>query len=274
MIGYETQLNELRQRLAKNGVYTFPIDVPITAGNYELLEEVAAVMAENLDDYCTCEPKIPASLGEQCRACRHKELVNRLRRIFEPIHRTINPDRLGNIAEAIYFRRWVAQQERIPWLNSGRGTLENVLTPTRVERNGWNRFTGDPAYVPPISQRDAEVAATLMQWLGTSCGRGFVWECEREIAEATGERRQFERLQNLKACGRWNGGRLNDVTPALQNLAEYIANQICPPDKPQFAPLARLIVAGVQTWLQGLQRELAVVPCGDGWEPVEPLGYA
>lgn len=273
MIGYETQLNELRQRLAKNGVYTYAVDVPIVSGNLDLLEEVADVMDDELEDYCTCDEKTPASLGHKCRACRNRDLIARLRRITEPEHRTINPDRLGSVSEAVYFRRWVMQQARQAGVNGGRGLLENILSPTRIDRTGsW--IGSPPPYVPPVSQRDAEVAATIIQWLGTNCGRGFVWEAEREIATATDERHQFERLSTVKACGRWNGGRLGDVLPSLQNLAEFVAGQCCTADKPQFAPLARLIVTAFETWLQGVQAESAVVPCGDGWEPVEPVGYA
>lgn len=36
------------------------------------------------------------------------------------------------------------------------------------------------------TQRDAEVAATIIQWLGTSVGSCFVWECEREIQRRGG----------------------------------------------------------------------------------------
>lgn len=269
MIGYETQLNELRQRLAKNGVYTYAVDVPISAGNLELLEEVADVMDDELDDYCTCDEKTPASLGHKCRACRNRDLIARLRRITEPEHRTINPDRLGSVSEAVYFRRWVMQQAGQAGVNGGRGLLENILSPTRIERPGsW--IGSPPPYVPPVSQRDAEVAATLIQWLGTSCGRGFVWECEREIASATEERRQFERVHSVRARARW-AGQKDDVLPAILNLAENVANTILPPDKPQYRPLVDLIVAGFETFLQGLTAQVAVVPSGDGWEPVEEL---
>lgn len=33
-----------------------------------------------------------------------------------------------------------------------------------------------------VSRRDAYVAATVIQWLGTNVGSGFVHECERKVA--------------------------------------------------------------------------------------------
>lgn len=62
--------------------------------------------------------------------------------------------------------------------------LARILTPPRPGSYG--------PYYPPLvqpSQRDAEVAATLIQWLGTNVGRAFVDECE-EHAFAEGERRR------------------------------------------------------------------------------------
>lgn len=270
MIGLEKALLDLRQKLSKNGVYTYAIDVPVTSGNMALLEEVASVMADELDVYeCRCEPKTPESLASKCHACRNQDLIDRLRRLFEPVHRTINPDRLGSVSEAIYFRRWVKQQESQPGVNGGRGTLENVLSPTRVDRDdAWSKLHLGPVYTPPISQRDAEVAATLMQWLGTACGRGFVWECEREIAQATGERQQFDAVHSMRAQSRWTGGSPSNVLPSVENVAEHIADGIVPADKPQYRPLVERLESGFETFFQGLRREVQVVPSGDGWEPV------
>jgi hypothetical protein len=34
--------------------------------------------------------------------------------------------------------------------------------------------------VAPLTQRDAMVAATVVQWLGTNCGQSFLHEVRRE----------------------------------------------------------------------------------------------
>lgn len=79
-------------------------------------------------------------------------------------------------AERMYFLKWEAQNKRERCLNGGFGTLELLLAPYESDKNSLL-----PSYVPPISQRDAVVAATVIQWLGTNCGQGFMHECEHRI---------------------------------------------------------------------------------------------
>ena len=52
------------------------------------------------------------------------------------------------------------------------GILEILLAPS-------NRVRPFDTKIERISQRDASVAATVVQWLGTSCGLSFLVECER-----------------------------------------------------------------------------------------------
>lgn len=59
--------------------------------------------------------------------------------------------------------------------------------------------TGDPAGDPVVTQRDATVVATLIQWLGTNCGWGFLCETLRkhgqyEIKDLEAEERLKELL--------------------------------------------------------------------------------
>jgi hypothetical protein len=56
--------------------------------------------------------------------------------------------------------------------NSGRGVLESILSENPNEH---------PA---DITQRDATVAATVVQWLGTNCGQSFLHEVQREIEKS------------------------------------------------------------------------------------------
>jgi len=57
----------------------------------------------------------------------------------------------------------------------------------RVNNNQYlilllNQSTNDFFY-NSISQRDAFVAATVIQWLGTNIGQGFIEKCQKKIEE-------------------------------------------------------------------------------------------
>ena len=74
--------------------------------------------------------------------------------------------------ERIYAAAWKARNRRSPGINSGFTYLEWILCPSGQR------------YPPPISRRDAAVAASVIQWLGTNIGLGFIRECERKIDQA------------------------------------------------------------------------------------------
>jgi len=100
------------------------------------------------------------------------------------------------LAERVYARRWAKENRRVSWLNEGRGSLELILsqhvvvTVRKIVEKNWRRrsekshirYGTDLRMIPEvITQRDATVAAAVIQWLGTSCGSAFVHEAEREI---------------------------------------------------------------------------------------------
>jgi len=99
----------------------------------------------------------------------------------------LHPKRLCADSERIYAEQWAKENERQPWLNGGYTLLENVLCPEGQKR---------PARV---STRDAQVAATVIQWLGTNCGRCFVNMAERKIEEARAVREEWGPVLNMNA---------------------------------------------------------------------------
>lgn len=93
--------------------------------------------------------------------------------LFPPTHETNYPQRLlsEQPAERVYYDRWVQEQD--PGRRQGVGLLGWILAvPTSP---AWARAPW------PVSRRDAFVAASLVQWLGTNIGHGFVMEAERQI---------------------------------------------------------------------------------------------
>lgn len=96
------------------------------------------------------------------------------------VHRGVRHERVKtSIAEAVYAAMWEKTNEGRPGINSGCGTLRLIL-------NRNEKANGLTPWVDPdsITQRDAQVAATVIQWLGTNVGRNFLEECKTEIDKA------------------------------------------------------------------------------------------
>jgi len=111
--------------------------------------------------------------------CRQSELSHKGKRLdrltrFQPHFGSPN-------CERIFIAQWIRAQERHGALNSGYGTLELLLAPKPPQAT-WQPWADRT--VPSVSQRDADVAAAVIQWLGTGCGLCFLQECERKIEKA------------------------------------------------------------------------------------------
>lgn len=95
-------------------------------------------------------------------------------------HRTMTPDRLrkrkfgGINRESIYLHEWRRRLKLWPQL------LGLILAPSGGPRDP---FTRQP-FPAVVTQRDAEVAATVIQWLATNIGSAFVEECQAAVARA------------------------------------------------------------------------------------------
>lgn len=88
---------------------------------------------------------------------------------YNPPHNSLQQPRLNRMPERIYAEVWKKYNKRRPGVNEGLTYLEWILCPS------------DKRYPLAVSDRDAEVAACIIQWLGTSCGLGFMTECEARI---------------------------------------------------------------------------------------------
>ncbi len=84
---------------------------------------------------------------------------------------------IWNPAEKVYAERWEKENIRVPGLNGGRGYLELLLNECPYTDHGLYRPVSE------ITQRDAYVAATVIQWLGTNIGRCLIEECKRKAKE-------------------------------------------------------------------------------------------
>jgi hypothetical protein len=110
-------------------------------------------------------------------------------------HRSLQQRRLKNHghvnAEAIYAGQWKALNRQYH-----DRLLGLLLAPDDGPRDPLTR----EVLPVSVSRRDAAVAASIIQWLGTNVGRGFVQGCERVVQEANRLRLEIGvRRANLRA---------------------------------------------------------------------------
>lgn len=127
--------------------------------------------------------------------------------LFEPEHVSLQAHRIDRMPEFVYAKRWKKLNERSPGINSGFTALEWILAraPRTENEKMWCRFSWLSSDIPGIvSQRDAAVAASVVQWLGTNCGQGFMMEAEREIAKIEECQRKTEDERRKVHRMRWH----------------------------------------------------------------------
>lgn len=116
-----------------------------------------------------------------CSTCAARQAIERILRVTEPRLETMHPERtVGPVPERIYLETWREENKRRSGVNGGYTVLEGILNPKLSQ----------PA--PPVTPHDSRVATTLIQWLGTNCGRSFIERCERRIIEDRAATRQLD----------------------------------------------------------------------------------
>lgn len=81
-----------------------------------------------------------------------------------------------NEREKAFADNWMLQNKPVPGLNYGLGTLQDLFVsnphPQSLERR---------QITEKITDRDRMIVATVIQWLGTNCGMGFLSETVEEF---------------------------------------------------------------------------------------------
>lgn len=67
-----------------------------------------------------------------------------------------------NVREKVFSEEWQIENKIIPWMNQGRGTLQNLM------------INKDNTTVFYITENDRVIVATVIQWLGTNIGFSFL----------------------------------------------------------------------------------------------------
>lgn len=142
--------------------------------------------AADCDPYC--EDKTCTVDSPKCREHHLLKAVRAIEALLEPAHEGFHPRRLrydgpGVNAERIYTDEWKKENTRQPWLNSGYTAIEHILHPEAVADEQRKRGWLGSIRPERVNFRDAGVAATVIQWLGTNCGLAFIEKCERRITQ-------------------------------------------------------------------------------------------
>lgn len=145
------------------------------------LEQAYNALVDLADDdfHHKCPP------DDHCAICAARTALTAIGQILDAKIEGMHPQRMCNLAERIYVELFRKECSRHGGINSGFGLLEHILCPE-----------GKPM-PPAISQRDATVATTVVQWLGTNCGMAFVHEAERRIKEERAVREQHHTDRGL-----------------------------------------------------------------------------
>lgn len=173
-----------------------------------------------------------AELGQEhrcsCGPCVARRARTKIEEAIDPPHVSLQENRLTSPPERVFLEKWRKENVRQRGLNSGFTLLEWILCPAAEKR---------PA---SVSQRDAQVAASVVQWMGTNCGLSFLWECDTRIKELD---HKFRGIRNTDVCfmgnDEWNGP---IGTAEMQETAEYVAGHFFPITNERFTHLKRAIL--------------------------------
>lgn len=161
-------------------------DEPRQMSLEKLLEGIAHLeRISDRDDECDCFDDRSQCTDERphCDLRRARAALRAINNAFEFTIRSTWPERLTNYPEWVFLERFKEENKRDRCINHGHRMLELLLGHPERRRSAVGGMVSDT--VPEIvTQRDADVASTVIQWLGTSCGIGFLSECERQIAQA------------------------------------------------------------------------------------------
>lgn len=145
----------------------------------ELIASAAGTLGYYGEFDCDCDwnpDETPTDEHNSCKVCQLRQAARDLEQLLAPKPRSLHPSRLRNPPERIYFERWCRENERQPGINGGLSLMDHLTIPEDPDGKIGDRPVG-------FSERDMMIATTVIQWLGTSCGQGFLIEAEREIKE-------------------------------------------------------------------------------------------
>lgn len=192
------------------------------------LEKAQAILEGMAIRDCCCQDygeSVPTELRTACESCQANAAIKSLEDVLVPRIEGLHPNRMMSYPERIFVEEFRKENIPEPGLNGGLTLLENLLTPESAFEKMKNYGFGNRPPVPYISQRDARVATTIIQWLGTNCGRAFVAQCERLIAAEGKGQDKVEGMRGIPVHAAWrDSAPSTDVQSVSQRIAKaYIS---------------------------------------------------
>lgn len=106
------------------------------------------------------------------------------------VHHSNRMDRaLDLMEEGVFLQLWIEYQERVVGFNDGYGALDLILNEKSYFSPPGMSKAQRLDLINRWSQRDALVAASVIQWLGTKEGKIFIDKAENRIDEI---KKQFQ----------------------------------------------------------------------------------
>lgn len=87
------------------------------------------------------------------------------------MHHRIRYDSQPISMERLYAREWRKECKKKAWLNNGHGLLQDLFIFDNTFQKG---VFGRKEYIHKLTKMERVIVATVIQWLGTNCGRCFI----------------------------------------------------------------------------------------------------
>lgn len=190
----------------------------MTDDERKCLESAFDQLYDLADKECYGQPDEGQEHRCSCSSCIARRARERIAATLDPPHVSLQENRLTSPPERVFLEKWRKENERHPAVNSGFTLLEWICCP------------GGQKLPDRVNNRDAQVAASVVQWLGTNCGLSFILECEREIKRLEA---RFRGVRPIECCfpdncefdelNKPEGERSADF-----DMADYVAGQFFP----------------------------------------------
>lgn len=90
------------------------------------------------------------------------------------LDRTRHNDSTGRLEKALS-DHWAEENKACRAVNYGHGILQDLMIQSAK--------TEDPDFDPWVTPRERKIVAMVVQWMGTNCGRSFLFEASKQAGE-------------------------------------------------------------------------------------------
>lgn len=125
----------------------------------------------------------------KCEIMSAQAAVREINFVLDPPMESLHPERLTCPRERIFVEEWIRENTRGEGMANNNRLLEHILS-TKKRRG----LGGPEPVLDYVTQREAHVATSVIQWLGTNCGQSFLHEVRRKIDQVHQEDRDVQTM--------------------------------------------------------------------------------